>query len=82
MDGHVCIVMATYEGAAHLGAQLATFDAQDHPDWSLVVGDDGSRDATRAIVEAFAADRPGRAVRFVAHGPDAPGQGSGGKPVR
>ena len=51
----VVILMATYDGGAHLPAQLASFAAQDHPNWSLVVSDDGSRDATRRILDDFAA---------------------------
>lgn len=78
---HVSIVMATLDGAAHLGAQLASIAAQDHRDWSLTVGDDGSRDATAAVVAGFAAAHPGR-VAWVAHPPGAPGRGSGGNFLR
>ena len=62
--------MATFEGAANLEAQLASLRAQDHADWSLLVSDDGSTDATRAIL-AEAARREGR-IALV----DGPGQGS------
>ncbi|WP_298437262.1 glycosyltransferase [uncultured Jannaschia sp.] len=50
----VLIVMATRDGAAHLPAQLASLEAQSHKGWRLWVGDDGSRDGTRAILEDFA----------------------------
>lgn len=50
---HVQILMASYDGGAFVGAQLDSFLAQTHDDWSLVVSDDGSRDDTRALVEAF-----------------------------
>lgn len=49
----VHILMATYDGARHIGAQLESFLRQSHDDWSLTVSDDGSRDATREIVETF-----------------------------
>ncbi|MBC7286396.1 glycosyltransferase, partial [Hoeflea sp.] len=55
VPAHVAILMATYDGEAHLPAQLASLAAQDHPNWSLVVSDDGSRDATRRILDDFAA---------------------------
>lgn len=45
--------MATRNGAAHLAEQLASFTAQTHADWSLRVSDDGSTDATRALVAGF-----------------------------
>ncbi|MFO6464973.1 glycosyltransferase [Jannaschia sp. KMU-145] len=54
----VLIVMATRDGAAHLPAQLASLAAQSHKGWRLWVGDDGSRDDTRAILDDFA-DRMG-----------------------
>lgn len=53
---HICILMATYNGAAHLREQLASLRAQSHENWSLWVSDDGSTDATLAIVEAFQAE--------------------------
>lgn len=52
---HVAILMATYNGAAHLPAQLESIAAQDHANWSLVVSDDGSQDSTRRILDEFAA---------------------------
>lgn len=60
--GHVAILMATRNGAEFLRAQLDSLAAQDHDDWSLWIGDDGSTDATRAIVEAFAHSHPQRTV--------------------
>ena len=69
---HVCIVMATCNGAAHLGDQLQSFLDQDHDDWSLWIGDDGSVDGTREILTEFAKANPDRKV-VVAAGP---GQGS------
>lgn len=65
---HVAIVMATWNGAAHIEAQLASIAAQEHPDWSLFVGDDGSRDDTVRIVQDFAAAHPGRDIAVVHQG--------------
>lgn len=62
--------MGVYQGAAHLGEQLASFAAQDHADWTLVASDDGSRDGSGDILRAFALAHPGR-VRIVR----GPGQG-------
>lgn len=54
----VTIVMCTYNGARWLPAQLASFAAQDHQNWSLVVSDDGSSDDTCDILRAFAKEHP------------------------
>ena len=69
---HVTILLASYQGARFLAEQLASIAAQDHADWSLIVSDDGSRDATRAIVAQFAASRADGQVRLI----DGPGQGA------
>lgn len=61
---HVRILMCTYDGAAHLRAQLDSFAAQSHGDWSLWVSDDGSTDASRAVIAGFAADHPSRDIRL------------------
>lgn len=55
---HVTILMATYEGAAHLEEQLESFAAQTHENWALWVSDDGSQDETCALIDAFAARQP------------------------
>jgi glycosyltransferase involved in cell wall biosynthesis len=54
-SAHVAILMGTRNGARFLAAQLASIAAQSHRDWRLVVSDDGSTDATRAILADFAA---------------------------
>jgi glycosyltransferase involved in cell wall biosynthesis len=54
------VLMATYNGARHIEAQLASIAAQTHADWRLVVRDDGSTDATPAILAGFAEAHPGR----------------------
>jgi glycosyltransferase involved in cell wall biosynthesis len=53
---HVAILMGTCNGARFLAAQLDTIAAQSHRDWRLVASDDGSTDATRAILAAFRAE--------------------------
>jgi len=69
---HVRILMATWNGARHLDAQLDSLVAQDHADWSLWVSDDGSTDATRDRLAAFAAAHPDRKVQML----DGPGRGA------
>ena len=54
----VAILMCTKDGAAFLGEQLASIARQTHDNWSLVVSDDGSRDATLSILSRFAKNRP------------------------
>lgn len=53
----VCILLATYQGAAFLPEQLASFAAQTHDAWQLVVADDGSSDGTQQILDRFAAEQ-------------------------
>ncbi len=54
----VSVVMATFDGAAHLEAQLRTIGTQRLRPDELVVSDDGSSDDTVAIVERFIATAP------------------------
>lgn len=61
--GHVTVLMGLCNGAAHLGAQLHSLSIQDHADWTLIASDDGSTDATRAILADFGAT--GARVRCV-----------------
>ncbi|WP_306151162.1 glycosyltransferase [Roseovarius sp. MMSF_3281] len=67
---HIRILLATRNGAGYLPAQLQSFADQNHSDWSLDVGDDGSTDATADLVAEFANRHPGRDVRFL-NGPRA-----------
>lgn len=46
--------MATYNGAAFLPAQLASFSDQSHRNWTLVASDDHSVDATPELLADFA----------------------------
>lgn len=69
---HIRILMATLNGARYLPDQLASIARQSHGDWSLRVGDDGSRDETRALVDRFARAHPDHDIRLL----DSPGRGS------
>lgn len=60
----VHILMCTLNGAAYLPAQLQSFLDQAHEDWALWVSDDGSQDATRAVLDRFALAHPGREIRI------------------
>lgn len=51
---HVGILMAVYNGAETLNAQLESLSVQSHADWQLLVSDDGSSDDSRAILARFA----------------------------
>ena len=57
---HVTILLATFNGAAHVSEQLESYTAQTHRDWSLLVSDDGSTDDTCAIIREFARQQPAR----------------------
>ena len=57
--------MCTLDGADWLESQLTSLSAQTHADWRLWVSDDGSRDATMAILDRFAAKNPGRVERVL-----------------
>lgn len=61
----VRILLATWNGAAHLDEQLDSYLTQDMPDWGLWVSDDGSTDGTRDILERFRAAHPDREIRLL-----------------
>ncbi len=63
--GHVEILLAVCNGAAHLDSQLASLEGQSHKDWSLLVSDDGSTDQSMEIIRAFADRDLNRTVRLV-----------------
>lgn len=56
-DG-VSVVLATYNGARFLREQLASLSAQTMRPYELIVSDDGSRDDTVAILQAYARSAP------------------------
>ncbi len=53
MEQHVSILLSTWNGAEHLAAQLESYRAQSHRQWTLRWRDDGSTDGTRAMLAAF-----------------------------
>lgn len=61
----IAILMATYNGAACLQEQLDSFAAQSLPPAQVLVGDDGSSDETRAIVQAFGEAHPALNVQLI-----------------
>jgi len=69
---HVAILLATFDGADMLMPQLESIARQTHDDWSLTVSDDGSSDATTAVVRSFAASMPQKRVAIIR----GPGRGS------
>ena len=58
----VRILLATWNGARYLQAQLDSYLAQDHDNWALWVSDDLSTDGTWEILQAFAARHPEREI--------------------
>ena len=65
----VVILLSTYNGAAWLPEQLASFVAQEDLAWRLVWRDDGSSDESVAVMEAWAATLPpGQCTRAVTEG--------------
>ncbi len=55
VEANVAILLSGYNGARFLPAQLASLLAQTHRTWCLYWRDDGSADATPALLRAFAA---------------------------
>ena len=66
-DPHIIVLMATCNGARYLPAQLHSLIAQTHNNWSLIVSDDGSRDATLDILHRFDRAHPGRILHLAGH---------------
>ena len=71
-DPHITILMATYNGAQYLPAQLNSLLAQTHKNWSLVVSNDGSRDSTVPLLLAFDKAHPRHPLHLI----NGPRQGS------
>lgn len=53
LDGHVAILMCTYNGASYLQEQLDSIQTQKYRNWHLYVSDDGSQDSTQDILRTF-----------------------------
>src|SRR5678809_456928 len=55
----VSVLLASRDGARYLAESLASLAAQTLEDVEIVAVDDGSRDATSAMLERFARERAG-----------------------
>lgn len=60
----VAILLALYNGEKHLMAQLQSYVSQSHKDWSLIISDDGSGDASLKIAHQFARRLPDKTITF------------------
>jgi glycosyltransferase involved in cell wall biosynthesis len=61
----VVILLAVFNGAQHLGAQLNSYLTQTHSAWRLIASDDGSVDATIEIFREFAEKHPAHGLKIV-----------------
>lgn len=68
----VVILLASYNGAQHLPAQLESIESQTYGNWRLIISDDGSTDTTRELLETFASRHPSGRVSLI----DGPQQGA------
>lgn len=59
----ISVLIAAYRAARFIPTALACVRAQTHADWELIVVEDGSRDETAALVDAFASGGP-QSVRY------------------
>ena len=57
---HVAVLLAHFNGATMLGAQLESLARQSHRDWSLIISDDGSPDDWLSVAGDFAKSQPKR----------------------
>ena len=53
-DDKVDIIMATYNGARYVAAQIDSIQKQTHQNWQLYIRDDGSTDSTLDILRQYA----------------------------
>ncbi len=54
----VAILLCTYNGARFLAEQLDSLEKQTHQNWVVIASDDGSTDATLAILQEYQAKWP------------------------
>ena len=53
-ESSVAIVMATYNGEKYLKNQIESILKQTYLNWTLYIGDDGSTDSTKTIIDYYA----------------------------
>ena len=63
----VSIIITNYNYARYVGAAIDSALAQTHPDCEVIVVDDGSKDESRSVLQAYR-DRPGVRLIFQANG--------------
>ena len=70
----IAILLCTFNGARFLPQQLASYEALDFTDWRVFASDDGSQDATLALLQDFqnrhGADKVHIDTRFTRHRKD------------
>lgn len=54
------ILMAVYQGEAYVAEQIESILKQTYTDWTLLIGDDGSKDRTMEILSAYEAKYPSK----------------------
>ena len=54
----ITVLLATYNGKKHLGAQLDSLLAQSYKDFKIIIRDDGSTDGTTDIINRYASENP------------------------
>lgn len=74
----VLVLLCSYNGADWLAAQLDSIAAQQGCSWALWISDDGSTDASLAVIEAFRARHPGHDIRLLQGPRQELGQGGSG----
>lgn len=58
----VSVLIPAFNAGRFIGTALASVQAQTHPDWEVIVVEDGSHDDTEAVVRGFGATVRGRVV--------------------
>lgn len=61
----VTILLALYNGAKNIEAQLQSFIRQSHTHWSLIISDDGSTDTGPEIIRQFCAGHPEHKIALI-----------------
>lgn len=62
------ILLSTYNGERHLASQLDSILAQTFSGWRLLIRDDGSSDATLAVIDRYVARAPDKIGRIATGG--------------